>query len=110
MNITEQKYNRISVFQPHGRVDNQGAIDLEVALQAAYMAGNYWMILDLSHVTYINSSGLRVLATMLTETQTNGGDLLLACPSEKVHRIFHIIGFDKFFRLFDTLKSALQAF
>ena len=110
MNITETTQNDIRIVQPVGRVDTQGAIDLELSLQEAYDAGSYRVILDLSEVTYINSAGLRILAAMLTQNQGSGGDLLLASPSQKIRRILQIVGFDNFFRLFDNVESAVQAF
>ena len=110
MNITENQRNGIRIIQPQGRVDSEGALDLELSLQEGYKAGSYRVILDLSQVSYINSAGLRVLAAMLTQNQDNGGDLLLASPTPKIRRILHIIGFDNFFSLFDNIESAVQGF
>jgi anti-anti-sigma factor len=110
MNITESTKNDIRIIQPQGRIDSEGALDLELSLQEAYQEGGYQMILDLSQVSYINSAGLRILADMLTRTQGSGGDLLLAGPSQKIRRILQIIGFDNFFRLFDNVDLAVQAF
>lgn len=110
MNITESVQNKVKIFTLQGRVDNQGSLDLELSLQEAFEAGNYRMILDLSQVTYINSNGLRILAAILTQTQDSGGDLLLAAPSQKVRRVFQLIGFDNFFRLYDSVESAALAF
>ena len=110
MNISESTQNDIRIIQPQGRVDSEGAIDLELSLHEAYQAGSHQMILDLSNVSYINSAGLRILAEMLTRTQGSGGDFLVAGPSQKIRRVFQIIGFDNFFRLFDDVESAVQAF
>jgi anti-sigma B factor antagonist len=110
MNITETVQNNIRIFRLQGRVDNQGSLDMELSLQEAFEAGDYRMILDLSQVTYINSNGLRILAAILTQTQDNGGDVLLASVSPKVKRVFQLIGFDNFFRLFDTVDAAALAF
>ena len=110
MNITESTQNDISIFRPQGRVDGQGAIDLELTLQAAFEEGASRMILDLSQVTYINSAGLRIIAAILTLNQGSGGDLLLASPSQRIRRVFQIIGFDNFFRLFDSVETAVEAF
>lgn len=110
MNITEHTQHNISVFELHGRADTQGAIDLEHTLLEASKAGKHHMILDMSQLTYISSAGLRILAALLTQNQSNGGDLLLASPSSKIRHVLHIIGFDKFFRLFDTVELAMQAY
>jgi anti-anti-sigma factor len=110
MNITEKVENEVSIFAPDGRIDSEGALDLEMALQVAYEEGTSRIILDLSEVTYINSAGLRILADFLCRMQERGGDLLLVRLSPRIQRVLQIIGFDNFFRIFDSLDQALRAF
>ena len=110
MNITENVKDNISVFALQGRVDSQGAIDLELTLRAALEEGASRMILDLSKVTYINSAGLRILADILSQNRENAGDLLLVTPPPRIQRVLQIIGFDKFFRTFESVELAMQAF
>jgi anti-anti-sigma factor len=92
MNITEREENGIAVFVLEGRVDSEGAVDLDLALQTAVSEGKYKIILDMSQVRYIN--------------RQNGGDLRLVDLNPKVARVFQIIGFDKFFNAYDTLEEA----
>jgi anti-anti-sigma factor len=110
MNITESSRNNISIFALDGRINSQSAAMLEETLQTMSATGNVRMILDLSAVTYISSSGLRTLAAILTQNRGSGGDLLLVTPTRKIQRVFQIIGFDNFFNMFDTVESAVQAF
>lgn len=110
MNITEKEQNGVVVFTVDGRIDTQGAVDLDLALQSASSAGQHKMALELSEVKYINSSALRTLADIVTQNRENGGDLKLAALSHKVKRIFEIIGFDNFFEIYDNVDSAVAAF
>jgi anti-anti-sigma factor len=110
MNITEREQNGITVFVLEGRVDSEGAVDLDLALQAATSENKHKMVLDMSQVRYINSSGLRTLADILTQNKHNGGDLKLVNLSPKVARVFQIIGFDKFFTICPTVEDAMAAF
>ncbi len=110
MNITEREQNGITIFVLEGRVDSEGAVDLDLALQAATSENKYKMILDMSLVRYINSSGLRTLADILTQNKSNGGDLKLVNLSPKVSRVFQIIGFDKFFTIYPTVEEAMAKF
>jgi len=107
MNITQNQQGGISVFALKGRADSVSADQLDHTLR---QANTVRMILDLSQLVYINSAGLRVLAAVLTENKAGGGDLLLVAPSSKIRRVFRIIGFDKFFRLFDSLEAAVREF
>jgi anti-sigma B factor antagonist len=107
VNITQNQQGSISVFTLEGRADSVSGDQLEQMLRKA---NTFRMILDMSQLMYINSAGLRVLGAMLTENQPGGGDLLLVVPSSKVRRVFEIIGFDKFFRLFDSIDAAVREF
>ena len=110
MNITERDENGITLIVLDGRIDTQGAVDLDLALQAAVSAGKHKMVLDMAEVRYISSAGLRTLADVLTQNKGAGGDLKLAALSPKVMRVIQIIGFDKFFSIYDTLEAALADF
>jgi anti-sigma B factor antagonist len=110
MNIIERDQNGISVFELDGRVDTQGALEMDLALQAAVAGGKHKMVLDMAKVAYISSAGLRTLADVLTQNRENGGDLKLVALNRKVLRVLRIIGFDKFFSLYDTLEAAVADF
>ncbi|RPJ02661.1 MAG: anti-sigma factor antagonist [Chloroflexi bacterium] len=110
MNITEREQNGITIFALEGRVDSEGAVDLDLALQAASAEGKHKMVLDMSEVRYINSAGLRTLADILTQNKNENGDLKLVNLNPKVQRVFQIIGFDKFFTIYPTIQDAMAAF
>ena len=110
MNIRERNANGITVFELDGRVDTQGAVDMDLALQAAVSEGKHRIVLDVGEVSYISSAGLRTLADVLTNTREQDGDLKLVALNRKVLRVLRIIGFDKFFSTYDTLEAALSDF
>lgn len=110
MNITEREHNGITILTLEGRVDSEGAVDLDLALQTAVSEGKYKLILEMADVRYINSAALRTLADILTQAKENAGDLKLVDLNPKVRRVFEIIGFDKFFSLYETLEEAERDF
>ena len=110
MEISEREAHGVSTFLIEGRVDTEGSVDLDLALQAAVADGKYKLILDMARVSYISSAGLRILADILTQNKANGGDLKLASVSRKVLRVLQIIGFTNFFNLYDTVEQAQLAF
>ena len=110
MNITERVENDITVFVLEGRIDTQGAIDMDLALQAAVSEGKHKMVLEMANVGYISSAGLRTLADVLTKNREEGGDLKLVALNRRVLRVLRIIGFDKFFSLYDTVEAAIADF
>jgi len=110
MNITEREQNGVTIFVLEGRVDSEGAVDLDLALQTAVSEGKTKLVLEMAEVRYINSAGLRTLADILTQSKDSGGDLKLVELNPKVLRVLQIIGFDKFFSIYPSLDEALSAF
>jgi anti-anti-sigma factor len=98
------------VFVLQGRIDTHGARKLDETLQAAVSKKEYRLVLDMAEVSYISSSGLRTLATIVTKCREPGGDLKLVALSPKVLRVLRIIGFDRFFSLYNTLEEAISDF
>jgi anti-sigma B factor antagonist len=110
MNIMERDQNGVTVFELDGRVDTQGAVDMDLALEAAVSGGKHKMVLDMAQVEYISSAGLRTLADVVTKNREAGGDLKLVAVNAKVLRILRIIGFDRFFSLYNTVEEAAADF
>jgi anti-sigma B factor antagonist len=110
MNITQRVEKGVNVFMLEGRIDTQGAYDLEQVLQAAVAEGKHRMVLDMAEVSYISSAGLRTLADIVTRNREQGGDLKLVALNRKVMRVLRIIGFDKFFMHYNTLEAAIADF
>ncbi len=109
MNIVEQEQNGVTIFVLDGRVDTQGAIVMDKYLQDAIAQGKYKLIMDMTDVTYISSAALRSLADILTKSKKGGGDLKLVALNSKILRVFRIIGFDKYFSIFDSIEAAEAA-
>ena len=110
MNISERVENGVTVFVLEGRIDTEGAVEMDQTLQAAVSQGQHKMVLDMASVRYISSAGLRTLADVLTKNKQAGGDLKLVALNQKVVRVFQIIGFDKFFAVYDTSEAAIADF
>jgi anti-sigma B factor antagonist len=106
MEITQREEGDVTIFVVKGRIDSEGAVDLDLALHTATSEGKHKMILEMAEVRYLNSAGLRSLADVLTINRENGGDLRLVALNPKVKRVFQIIGFDKFFSIYPTIEEA----
>ncbi len=110
MNIRQREENGIVVYTLDGRVDSEGAVQLDAALNASIDAGKHKIALDMSQVQYINSAALRTLAEVITHTREHNGDLKLIALQPKVKRVLQIVGFDKFSSIYDTLDAAIADF
>lgn len=110
MNIQYHDEDGKTVFVMEGRIDTEGAGDLENRLQEALAQGKTQLVLDMTGVRYISSAGLRTLADILTRAKDQQGDLKLVGLAPKVLRVFQIIGFDNFFSMYDSVGEAVAAF
>lgn len=110
MKITEHEKDGITIYTLEGRIDSEGAVQLDDTLQAGVQAGKYRLVLDMTQVQYINSAALRTLADIITQTQTHDGDLKLAGLAPKVQRVLQLVGFDKFAKIYPDLDAAVADF
>jgi anti-anti-sigma factor len=72
-------------------------------------ARHFRLIIDLSEVGYMSSSGLRALLRARRQAQMGGGDVVLCAMNERVTEVFEMIGFNNLFRTFATPAEAAAA-
>jgi anti-sigma B factor antagonist len=68
------------------------------------------VILDMSGVPYLDSSGLGSLVTAYTSCQKAGRRVALTGVSPRVQKVFEITKVEPLFLTFPTLNDALEAF
>lgn len=69
------------------------------------------VVLDMSEVTYMDSSSLSVLVGLYRERVINKGfpAAQIVAPARGIRRLFEITGFDRIWSLHDTLDEAVAA-
>jgi anti-sigma B factor antagonist len=93
----------------------EGEIDLHVSPRVAAALGAMIeqkperLVVDLSAVSYIDSSGLAVLIEGMQNVEAYGGRFLLAGLQEKVRPIFEMARLDQVFMIFPHVDAALAA-
>jgi anti-sigma B factor antagonist len=90
-----------------GRLDLRTAPELRAQVSAALVAGPGSMIIDLSDVEFIDSSGLGVLIGLHKQAATQGGRLTLVPPSGSARQIFALTRTESFFNLVPSQHSPL---
>jgi anti-sigma B factor antagonist len=69
--------------------------------------GHYRIVVDMTDVTYIDSTGLGVLVGALKRVRAHEGWLRLAAMSDQVARQFAVTGLTKVFEIFPSAADAL---
>lgn len=68
------------------------------------------IVLDVSKIKWINSSGLGALISALATVNNNGGDLRIASVTEKIKSLFMITQLIKVFKSFESIDRAVASF
>ncbi len=68
------------------------------------------IVLDLSKVKWINSSGLGALISSVTSVKNKGGEMRLANVSDKVESLFMITQLIKVFKTYESVDRAVASF
>jgi anti-sigma B factor antagonist len=97
------------VFSPEGAIDLHVSPELRAALRAIIDDKPKRLIVDLSAVPYVDSSGIAVLIGAMQRMEYDGGSLLLAGAQETVRVILESAQLDKYFHLFPNVEVALAA-
>ncbi|MEU6419186.1 STAS domain-containing protein [Streptomyces spiralis] len=71
--------------------------------------GRYRFIVDLRRVTFMDSTGLGVLVSILKRIRVHDGQLRLVIASREIHKIFQITGLHRVFSIYDSLDDAMTA-
>jgi len=92
-----------TVVQVTGEIDVYTAPLLREELASLIDAGNLELVVDLTGVGFMDSTGLGVLVGALKKVRTAGGDLQLVISSEKVLKVFRITALTQVFTIHETL-------
>jgi anti-sigma B factor antagonist len=97
----------VSVVSARGEVDVFTAPGLDTELDSLIAAGNSRLVVDLSDVAFLDSTGLGVLVKALKHAREAGGWLHLVVASDRIRKIFEITGLDASIPIFDTAQDAI---
>lgn len=91
----------------------KGDVDLEsspaareILLKSVDGAGK--VLVDLSSVTYIDSSGVASLVEALQAAKSNGGRFALVAASDPTRRVLELARLDKVFTMYATLDEGMK--
>jgi anti-sigma B factor antagonist len=95
------------VVSPRGEIDGLTAPQLGRRLLGLAEEGKKDVVVDLTAVTFMDSTGIGVLLNALRQLGSRHGHLVLVCPTERVLRPFEITGLTGHLPIFRTREAAL---
>lgn len=100
---------RPNVLPLEGEIDLHVSPGIAASLSTMVKSKPPELVVDMSHVTYIDSSGLAVLIEAMQNVAAYGGKFALAGLQDAVRPIFEIARLDQVFRIFPDVDAAFAA-
>jgi len=105
--VTSRRSGESTIVEVTGEVDVYSASVLREKLAELIDANHTDIVVDLTGVGFLDSTGLGVLVGALKKVRGFGGRLQLVIDQEKVMKVFRITALTQVFTIHDTLEAAL---
>jgi anti-sigma B factor antagonist len=96
-----------TVVEVTGEIDVYTASVLRERLASLVEAGRVDLVIDLTPVTFMDSTGLGVLVGVLKKVRGHDGRLQLVIDSDRLLKVFRITALTQVFTIHDTVAAAL---
>ncbi|MBB4934200.1 anti-sigma B factor antagonist [Lipingzhangella halophila] len=101
--------NHSVIIEVEGDLDIATAGDLQEHVLSAVDEHGPWLILDLTSLDFMDSSGLNVVINIYRSVKERGGSLALAAPNERVTKVVRLVGLHRQVAVHRTVPAAVNA-
>ncbi len=109
MEIQTRQEHGVRVLEVSGRIDATTAAEFGKALADCIEQGDAYIVLDLSHLDYVSSAGLREFLKAAKALKAKQGDIALCSLKDYVREVFDMSGFDTIIPIHGCVTDALGA-
>ena len=111
LNIRERQAGDVTVLDMDGKITiGEGSVALRSAVRRLIEEGKKKILLDLSNVGYVDSSGIGELVSSFTTVNREGGQLKLLNLTQKIQGLLAITKLLTVFDSYDDEATALNSF
>lgn len=108
LDVTTEQRDDLTLVTLGGELDIYTVASFRQDLESVDPASSP-LVIDLSDVTLLDSSGLGALVSLLNRARAGEGRMGLICPHRRLRRIFEITGLRRAFVFGDDLASVRAA-
>ena len=108
LDVTTEARNGLTLVTLGGELDIYTVGSFRQDLETLDPASSQ-LVIDLTEVTLLDSSGLGALVSLLNRARAGQGQLGLICPHRRLRRVFEITGLRRAFVFGDDLDGVLAA-
>lgn len=110
MKIALDTINAVAVARiPVDELDASNAAELKRDI-SPILDSNTRLVIDLSRLRFVDSSGLGAMLSCLRQLSAKGGDLKLCCMSKQVRAAFELVRMHRIFDIFNSREEAVRSF
>ena len=100
--------NTTQVLVPSGILDSTQAAEVRAQVSEALATGAKTLLIDLKNITFIDSSGLGTLISMLKKVRSQGCEMVVCSASPQVKMLFELTSMDQVFQIYEN-RDAFDA-
>jgi anti-anti-sigma factor len=106
--LTDEGFSEQIVFvSVTGDLDLWSAPALEQRLGACLERGQWWIVVDLSKASFLDSSGLGALTNSMRRIERKGGRLVVINTDPQLRRVFELTGLKRVLNVVPDREQAL---
>lgn len=106
----DEQYNCVVITLSGNVMGGPDGQQLHETLHQLNDEGKRNVVVDLSKVKFMNSSGLGMLISGLTTMRNAGGDLRLARVADRIQSLLIVTKLVTIFKEFDTVQEAVESY
>lgn len=109
LGLSTRVESRSVIVAIEGELDIATAADLQEHIRATIEDHGPWLILDLSTLDFMDSSGLNVIINAYRTVREQNGSLSLAALNERVTKVVRLVGLHRQVPVHQTVATAVAA-
>jgi anti-sigma B factor antagonist len=111
MKLAHREENQVVIVEPKGKImGGPESTELHDFLHELIEQDKKNVVIDLSKVDWMNSTGLGLLISGLTTLKKAGGELKLAKVTDKIQSLLTITKLVTIFKSYDSVEEAVKSF
>jgi len=108
--VVREDRSNVSVLRLKGFLDAHTAPQFEQAIQELLGEDKNQIIVSMADLNYISSAGLGVFMGFIEEIREKKGDIKLSNMSDKVFKVFDLLGFPALYQIFKDESDAEEEY
>jgi anti-anti-sigma factor len=105
-----QRKGEVIIIGMPDRLEVNNSVKMENLINSIIDEGNKFLIFDMSNVSYISSSGLRIFISTIRKIRDMDGQLKISGMNDKVKKVFIMVELYDLLEDYPTLEDAIESY